>query len=55
MKTIDIEQFGTTELTLEDKKNINGGFVLAIIGLMAAFGMGYFLGRWMGGDPVTTE
>lgn len=50
MKTINLEQFGTTELTLDEKRSVNGGnpFLLA----MLIWGLGYMIGRWIGGDPV---
>lgn len=50
MYTLNIADLGVTELPLSDKKDINGGSLL--LGLLIAFGIGYIIGRWIGGDPI---
>lgn len=49
MTEISLQKIGFRELSQEEAVQTKGGFLLA---LLAAWTLGYLIGRWIGGDPV---
>ena len=52
MKELNFESMGCSELSQKEAVQTNGGILIA---LLIAFGIGYMLGRWAGGDPIQAE